>query len=351
MSDDHRSESVDWSAARKTSSVDAAFDSARDAIAAADGRPVILKGLAASWPAARAGTTSGGAFLNYLDALAPSAASDVEVFVGPPSRRGRLAYTDDLGAVNFEKRRETLAGLVRRLRAHESDAAAPIIYAGAIRVRDTLPAFLVNNPNPLPKPADQQLISLWIGNRTIVPSHWDFPENLLCVVAGRRRYTLTPPEQIAALYPGPLDHTLAGQPSSLVDFAAPDLTRFPRFPEAVAASQVAELAPGDALYIPSMWWHRAESLDPIGAMMNFWWRDGPADLASPLPALLHALMRLRVLPLRERAAWCAHFDYYVFGDRALPTAHLPPKCAGFLEPDTPEDLHRLAEIIVRSLPR
>ena len=62
-----------------------------------------------------------------------------------------------------------------------------------------------------------------------------------------------PPAQVANLYVGPIDHSPAGMPTSLVDFAQPDLERFPRFREAWAAAQVAELAPGDAIYLPPLW--------------------------------------------------------------------------------------------------
>jgi lysine-specific demethylase 8 len=34
---------------------------------------------------------------------------------------------------------------------------------------------------------------------------------------------------------------------------------------------VADLEPGDALYIPAKWWHQVESLD-LSASVNSWWR-------------------------------------------------------------------------------
>ena len=48
--------------------------------------------------------------------------------------------------------------------------------------------------------------------------------------AGEAEQLLTgafPPEQVANLYVGPLDHSPAGMPMSLVDFAKPDFERFP----------------------------------------------------------------------------------------------------------------------------
>ncbi|MFX7862194.1 cupin-like domain-containing protein, partial [Acinetobacter baumannii] len=75
------------------------------------------------------------------------------------------------------------------------------------------------------------------------------------------------PELVDRLYIGPLDLTPAGQPISLVDLAAPDLARFPRFAEALPHAQVVTLEPGDALFIPSQWWHGVEGLDPINALV------------------------------------------------------------------------------------
>ena len=198
-------------------------------------------------------------------------------------------------------------------------------------------------------PTREMLVSLWLGGRTRTAAHWDVPQNLACVVLGRRRFTVFPPEQVRNLYVGPLDFTLAGQPTSLVDFAAPDLQRFPLFREAMAAASVAELEPGDALYLPSLWWHHVESLDPVGAMMNFWWRDGPPWLMTPLFTLFHALLTLRDLPGPERAAWRTFFDHYIFEANGDPMAHLPPAARGVFGEMTPERMRRLKTLLAGPL--
>src|SRR5690606_11713964 len=134
------------------------------------------------------------------------------------------------------------------------------------------------------------LFSVWVGNRTRIAAHQDVPDNIACVAVGHRRFTVFPPEQLRNLYIGPLDLTPAGQAVSLVDFAAPDHARFPRFAEALRHAQVAELGPGDAIFIPSLWWHHVEGLDSFNVLLNYWWRRTPDYLDSPMNALMLALM-------------------------------------------------------------
>ena len=88
--------------------------------------------------------------------------------------------------------------------------------------------------------AQTPLASLWIGNQSRVAAHYDFPTNIACSVAGHRRFTLFPPEQLENLYVGPVDFTPAGQPISTVDFAQPDYADF-RDLKCVAARSVADL--------------------------------------------------------------------------------------------------------------
>ena len=89
-------------------------------------------------------------------------------------------------------------------------------------------------------------------------------ETTVVNVHGRTRAALTV-QELARLA------TPAGQPVSLVDPAAPDLARFPRFVDAWARAQVAELGPGDAVLIPSLWWHAIDALDGVNVLVNYWW--------------------------------------------------------------------------------
>jgi oxalate decarboxylase/phosphoglucose isomerase-like protein (cupin superfamily) len=154
------------------------------------------------------------------------------------------------------------------------------------------------------------------------------------VVAGRRRFTLFAPEQIGNLYIGPLEPTPAGQAISLVDFANPDFERFPRFAQALEAAEVAEMEPGDALYLPSMWWHHVEALSPVNLLVNAWWSQTPDYVDTPVSALNLALMTLRDLPAKEKKVWQQLFQHYVFDADDSTWAHIPPEARGLLGPVT-----------------
>jgi Cupin-like domain len=132
---------------------------------------------------------------------------------------------------------------------------APSIYVGSTDLDQYLPGFGAENDLVLNHPmfaANPPLASIWIGNRTIATCHQDMSHNLAVCAVGRRRFTLFPPDQIANLYPGPLEPTPGGQVVSMVDFAALDFERHPGFRAAMATAQVAEMEAGDPLFYPAM---------------------------------------------------------------------------------------------------
>ena len=313
------------------------------------GEPAVLRGLVAKWPLVAAALESDEALANLLRGNATD--EPFEAWFGPPEIRGRFGYNENFSGFNHDRRLATadqLIDLLLRQRAHERPYS---IYAGAIPLRRHLPGLLPMLPVPVLGMDRATLISLWLGNRTRTAAHWDLPQNLACVVAGRRRFTLFPTAQLPNLYVGPLDFTLAGQPISLVDIEEPDFNKHPRFAEALAAGQTAELVPGDALYIPSLWWHAVASLDELGAMINFWWRDAEPPLLTPLNALYHAVITMKNLPANELAAWRVLFDHYIFSDKIDPIEHLPEQARGILGRRTPELVARVKKLLVDALSR
>ena len=296
-------------------------------------QPAVLEGLARDWPLVARGREGPAVAAAYLKQFASD--RPVTGFTGPPGIGGRFHYNADLTGLNFTADRVPLAAFLDTILAHLDDAEPPSLYVGSTDLDLYLPGLSAENALTLDHPAfgvGQPLVSLWIGNRTIAPAHYDMANNLACCMVGRRRFTLFPPEQVANLYPGPLERTPAGQVVTMVDFQAPDLERYPRFREAMAAAQVAELDPGDVLFYPALWWHQVEALDAFNAMINYWWNPAPAYIDAPQTTLLHALLSLRDRPESEKRAWRALFDYYVFGPAGHAGAHLPEHARGALGP-------------------
>jgi Cupin-like domain len=316
------------------------------------GQPAILQGVARYWPLVQQGLKSAADAIAYLKRFCSPTPSTV--FVGRPQIEGRFFYNEQLTGFNFESLRAPLSQTLDRLQAQLGDGQAPSYYVGSTDVDLFLPGLRAENNLSLNAPmfeGNPPLMSIWIGNRTIASAHFDMTHNLACCMVGHRRFTLFPPEQVHNLYPGPLDPTPGGQAITMVNFDAPDLTRFPRFREALAAAQVAEIEPGDVLFYPAMWWHHVQALDSFNAMINYWWTTMPRFMDSPQTTLLHALLSLRDRPPAEKAAWRELFDYYVFGAAGRAGEHLPDHARGNLGPMDDTKARRLRAFVLSRLNR
>ena len=298
--------------------------------------PVLLKGLVSSWPAVEQCASLGEAraYLSRFWSDKP-----ITAYVGDEEMGGRFFYNDDFSGFNFRGGRTSLQEVFDKLGDDSRPLSQAFIYVGSSPADVHLPGFTAENQVQVP--ADEALVSLWLGNRTRISAHYDFPDNLACLVSGRRRFTLFPPEQVKNLYVGPLDRTPSGQAISLVDFSAPDFRRYPKFREAMAQARSAELAAGDALFIPSMWWHHVEAREAFNFLINYWWTLSPVFMGSPTVAMMHAILSIRDLPLRQRQAWRHLFEHYVFGADEDVYSHVPEAGRGCLAPLTEEQAHRL----------
>lgn len=317
-----------------------------DALLTGAREPFVVRGLVADWPLVAAGRTSARAARAYL--LDRARDRPFTVSIAPPGHDGRLFYDADM-AMNFRTGTGRLPDIFAGIDAAEEQGEARTVYLASIDI----PAHFdgLDAANPVDLGCREPLKSIWIGTRTRIAAHNDFPDNLACCAAGRRRFTLFPPDQFGNLYLGPIDNTPAGRAVSMVDFDAPDLAAHPRFVEAMAHAQVAELEPGDALFIPSMWWHHVEGLDPFNILVNYWWRDTPAWLGQPQDALNHAMLAIRDLPAEDKAIWRRLFDHYVFDADDDVTAHIPEKARSVLAPLTAETAGRLRAFLLRTLSR
>jgi hypothetical protein len=315
-----------------------------------DKRPAIFRGLVGDWPAVKRGLVSPAALVLYLNRF--DSGKSVDALLAAPEIDGQLFYNDDLTGFNFLRNRLPLAAVAEQVLRYAQFPKSPAVAAQSALIHDCLPGF--SDANGLNIVDANVLPRIWLGNRITTPTHVDEWNNIGCVVAGRRRFTLFPPEQIANLYIGPLDFAPTGAPMSLVPLRNPDLERHPKFRHAMAAAQTAELGPGDAIFIPPLWWHHVESLESFNVLVNYWWHDlcGDGALAdSAFDALLHGILSIRGLPPATRRAWGAFFEHYVFGGEPERLEHIPLQRRGILGTLSAERLAGLRAHLAKKLAR
>ncbi len=317
-----------------------AFDKAR-----MGNQPFVMRGLVRDWPLCAAGRQSPAALAEYL--LGFYNGTPVHVMTGPAEIEGRLFYIEDFRRLNFQTREVGLREALNAILAIPDQPTKATIYMGSAAESKHWPGLA--RANSMPIIASDVNPNLWIGTRAVVGPHNDFPENVACVVAGRRRFRLFPPEQIGNLYIGPLELNPAGRPVSFVSVTQPDFRRYPRYAQALEASSEGELEAGDALYIPSMWWHSVESLTAFNMLVNYWWESAATSSARGDAVLIHALLALAPLAQHQRLAWKAVFDHLVFRTDGDPVAHIPPEIRGMLDELTPDLRDRMRNLIRKSL--
>jgi len=302
-------------------------DDFRDTIASKC-EPAILRGLCADWPATKAAAQSWECLVSYLAARDSGLSS--QAFIGSPSIAGRYYYSDDFSGFNFERADMVLSDALARMTVATGDPVLPSVYFGSIPADDHVAGF--STENALAIVPDQVQPRLWLGNASFVSAHYDTFDNVACVVAGRRRFTLYRPEAIGNVYTGPIDFTMAGPPVGLAVGSERGDPRYSRFEAVRDQALVAELEPGDALYLPKLWWHQVEATEPLNMLVNYWWDEFPAGPDAPYTAMMLAMIAIAERPPAERKAWRAFFDHYVFRTEGHPLAHLPAEKHGILGP-------------------
>ena len=314
-------------------------------------RPAVLRGLVTAWPAVQAALKSPGEISRYLTAF--DNGTPVNAILMPPRARGRISYKESMDGVNFAHKRLPLSAIIEQLSRYALFESPPSVAVQSAPIPECLPGFAVENRLPV---LDETVAPrIWLGNRVTVPAHVDESNNVACVVAGRRRFTLFPPEQVSNLYIGPLDYAPTGAAMSVVDLVDPDFERFPRLKDALSAAFVAELAPGDALFIPTLWFHHVESLDQqLNVLVNYWWNGSIGTVGrteSAVDCLLHSLLNIRPLAPDVRKAWAAFFHYYVFDASDDDHAHIPEHRRGVLGQMSPEATQKIRNLLIAKLQR
>jgi hypothetical protein len=311
-------------------------------------RPAVIRGLVENWVAVREARISSDALIRYIRQF--DVGEPVDALLMRPEFEGQISYNDTMTGFNFVRNRLPLSEIAEQASRYAKFSNAPSVAAQSALIRDCLPGFEEHNRLGLLSPRVQPRI--WLGNRISTPTHVDEWSNIGCVVAGRRRFTLFPPDQISNLYIGPLDFAPTGAAMSLVSLRAPDFERFPRFRRALDAAQAADLGPGDAIYIPPLWWHHVESLDPFNVLVNYWWREAAEQDEredAAFDALLHGILSIRKLPPATRRAWAAFFEHYVFTAQDDAVSHIPAALHGILGELTPDQSAALRLHLLRQL--
>lgn len=323
-----------------------AFDDIPDELLSSD-EPILLKGLVNDWPAVKAGLTSNAALAEYLKSL--YSGLEVVLYQCDKDKGGRYFYNDDYRSLGFEANMASLNHVLTALTDPLKNTDSTNYYVGSTTVDECLPLFRDHNPMNLGEL--EPLVSIWLGNQSRVAAHFDAPDNLACCVAGHRTFTLFPIEQIDNLYVGPIDFTPSGQMISTVDFKNPDFEKHPKFKQAIEHALIAEMAPGDALIVPSMWWHHVESHDAFNVLINYWWRSAPRYLDAPINLIYHAILTLRDLPEREKKSWQTVLNHFIFDDQKNKYQHIPEAARGCLGELDDMSARRLRSLLLNKLNR
>ena len=274
-------------------------------------------GRSCNWPGNRH-----EAFAQYLISL--DNGTPVDTLRIPPGQDGVVGYNAELTGFNYDHFRVTITRTLERLALYSGIEKTSAGRSDAKRVDLELPAGLhasASEPAPArghpPAPVDGQ------------SGHDAGAFRQLVQHRGRRlrpaRAYPVPPEQVGNLYVGPLDFAPTAAAISLARLDASADPCYPRLKDALAQAQVAVLEPGDAIYMPPVWWHHVESLERLNALVNYWWQSAafPGHVAEPPQhALMHRILAFKSMPAAERDAWKVLLDHYVFADED-PAAHIP----------------------------
>jgi len=309
-------------------------------------QPAILKNAVSNWRVLEFANESKKSLYNYLKPKCVNS-EIINSYNAKPGVGNRYFYSEDLNGFNFERKQETLLSLLDRLVEVSNPADHPM-YAGAVEIRKYIPLFEEENVFPFLEKTPYQP-RIWIGNSATVSTHFDVQDNIACLVKGQRQFTFFAPDQIHNLYIGPLDFTISGVPASMVNIDSPDYAKHPNYKTALEQAQIAVLEPGDAVYVPSLWWHNVRSQGEFCMLVNYWWDNPTYKIDSPMNTLLHGLYTIGHLPAKERLGWRELFDYFIFKDQGEPLLHLPENRRGVAGKMSPKLYQRIKHYVLNKM--
>ena len=226
----------------------------------ATGRPVLLEGLAADWPAT----------LQWSPERLAGRVGDAEITY----QGGREGAADFELAKDRHTRTMPFDRYIAAITNGDGGNDAYITaYNSASNQKALAPVMNDLGRVPYLNGGDGML---WIGpGGTFTPLHHDLTNNFLVQIIGRKRLHLLPPSETAKLANN--RHVF----SDVHDIEDDD--RLARFPAARSARHlVVDLEPGDALFIPVGWWHQVRSLT-FSVMLTYTDFLWPNDAYSDFP--------------------------------------------------------------------
>lgn len=227
--------------------------------------PVVLKGAAKSWPAAKLWSFEYFR-TNYPDT--PIAIAD-ERFTRTAEGTGYTIKMTGYSMTEFTRAVEAGASVYLKflpvfkqhpeLREHLSMADMTRWSSGRVPKCEITNEFYMGGPN------------------TVTHLHTERSDIFHACFAGRKRWRLYAPSQTRFLYPIPARTLFI---ASEVDFLAPDYAVHPWFRYANGFETV--LDPGDVLYLPSYYWHAVENPEATISANCLWYDKWRAFGALPL---------------------------------------------------------------------